>query len=173
MGRSEESMRKDYGSDPWSHPLPIPLIVTYSSDADATTNTAWGVLYGIDKVIPSSGNRTAMTIKKKDAFTISFAGIGHMANADHTSLVSAGQRICRMDESGFHEERSMHIDAQIIPELPAALEYTCENETDNGDMNIITKIANADIDENMPLQIADGIFRSFIRWQLVLQPMSA
>ena len=150
MARSEENMRKDFGSRPWFYPLPVLIIATYNEDGTADAmNAAWGGLYNSDKVIHclSSNHRTTRNIKERGDFTISFADAEHTVNADYVGLVSMDHDNEKMKKSGFNTEKSKHVDAPLIRELPVALECTYEDETDNG--NIIGRIVNISIDEHV------------------------
>ena len=98
-------MRKDFGKKPWMVPLPVLIIATYNEDGTADAmNAAWGGLYDADKVILclSAGHRTTANIKKRKAFTISFANAGHVAESDYVGMVSANSEPDKLKKAGFH-----------------------------------------------------------------------
>ena len=143
-------MRKDFGVKSWFYPLPVLIIGTYNDDGSADAmNAAWGGLYDSDLVelCLSAGHRTTMNLKKRGAFTISFAGAGHVAAADYVGIVSASKESRKMERSGFHVTRSQKVDAPILDELPVTLECEYVKTTEEG--NVIGRIVNISVDESV------------------------
>ena len=98
-------MRKNFGVKFWFYPLPGLIIGTYNDDGSADAmNAAWGGLYDSDLVelCLSAGHRTTVNLKKRGAFTVSFADAGHVAAADYVGIVSANQEPRKLEKSGFH-----------------------------------------------------------------------
>lgn len=143
-------MRKNFGAKSWFYPLPVLIIATYNEDGTADAmNAAWGGLYDADKVeiCISHGHRTYANIEAKGAFTISFADVKNVVSADYVGIVSAKNEPDKMKKSGFHTAKSENVNAPLIEELPVALE--CEYLKTTEDGNVIGKIVNVSIDENV------------------------
>ena len=143
-------MRKDFGVKSWFYPLPVLIIGTYNDDGSADAmNAAWGGLYDSDLVelCLSAGHRTTMNLKKRGAFTISFADADHVAAADYVGIVSANQEPRKLEKSGFHVTHSQKVDAPILNELPVTLECEYVKTTEEG--NVIGRIVNISVDESV------------------------
>ncbi len=143
-------MRKNFGTKSWFYPLPVLIIGTYGEDGTPDAmNAAWGGLYDADKVVLclSSGHKTTENIKKRGAFTISFADAAHVIPSDYVGIVSANTEPDKLEKSGFHPVKSQFVDAPLIEELPVALE--CRFLKENEDGNIIGQIVNVSADENV------------------------
>ena len=143
-------MRKNYGTKSWFYPLPVLIIGSYNEDGSADAmNAAWGGLYDSDKVVLclSDGHKTTANIKKRKAFTVSFADAAHVIPSDYVGLVSANQEPQKLEKSGFHVTKSELVDAPLIDELPVTIE--CSLLKVNEDGNIIGKIENVSIDESV------------------------
>lgn len=142
-------MRKDFGSKPWFYPMPVLVIGTYNADGTADAMTAaWGGLYEADMVelCLSHSHKTFDNISARGAFTVSFADLKHLREADYLGLVSAHSEPDKLAKAGLHAERSALVDAPVIAELPMALE--CELVKVSEDGNVIGRIVNISVDES-------------------------
>lgn len=143
-------MRKNFGVKPWVYPLPVLIIGTYDENGAADAmNAAWGGLYDSDLVVLclSAGHKTTANIKRKRAFTVSFADAAHVTAADYVGLVSGNKEAQKMEKAGFHTIKSTNVDAPLIEELPFTLE--CELVKINEDGNVIGRIVNISADEQI------------------------
>ena len=143
-------MRKNFGANPWFYPLPVLMVGTYNEDGSADVmNAAWGGLYSRDKVVLclSGSHRTTANIKAKGAFTVAFADVAHVVEADYVGLVSANQEPEKMQKSGLHVTKSEFVDAPVVDEFPLALECTLVKVNEDG--NIIGQIVNVSADESI------------------------
>lgn len=143
-------MRKNFGTKSWFYPLPVLIVGTYGEDGRADAmNAAWGGLYDADKVVLclSAGHKTTANIKKRGAFTVSFADKANLAASDYVGIVSANTEPKKMEKSGFHTTKSQFVDAPLIDELPVALECRLLKITEDG--NIIGQIVNVSADESV------------------------
>ena len=134
-------MRKNFGSKTWMYPLPVLIIASYDENGHADAmNAAWGGIYDYNKVMLclSEGHKTTKNIKKKKAFTISFATAEQMAACDYVGIVSGNDTKDKMEKAGFTTVKSEFVDAPIILELPMTLE--CKLIKFNEDGNIIGEI---------------------------------
>ncbi len=126
------------------------IVGTYGEDGQADAmNAAWGGLYDADKVVLclSAGHKTTANIKKRGAFTVSFADKANLVASDYVGIVSANTEPKKMEKSGFHTTKSQFVDAPLIDELPVALECRFLKITEDG--NIIGQIVNVSADESV------------------------
>ena len=143
-------MRTNFGAKPWFYPLPVLIVGSYNPDGTADAmNAAWGGLYDADKVVLclSAGHKTTANIKKRGAFTVSFADKANLVASDYVGIVSANTEPKKMEKSGFHTTKSQFVDAPLIDELPVALECRFLKITEDG--NIIGQIVNVSADESV------------------------
>lgn len=143
-------MRKNFGKKTWFYPLPVLIIGSYDENGKADAmNAAWGGIYDSDKIVLclSENHKTTQNIKKREAFTISFADAAHVVEADYVGLVSANEVEDKLERAGFHTTKSEFIDAPLIDELPMTLE--CKLIKVNEDGNIIGEIVNVTADDSV------------------------
>ena len=143
-------MRKDFGKKTWFYPLPVLIVGSYDENGKADAmNAAWGGIYDQDHVILclSANHKTTQNIKASGAFTVSFADLAHLVEADYVGLVSANDVDDKLEKAGFHATRSLLVDAPVIEELPMTLE--CRLVKVNEDGKLIGEIINVSADESI------------------------
>lgn len=143
-------MRKNFGKKTWMYPLPVLMIGTYGEDGTANVmNAAWGGIYDTCKVVLclSATHKTTENIRKRGAFTVSFADKDHLVAADYVGIVSGNKEPDKFSKAGFHASKSEFVDAPLIDEFPMTLE--CKLEKINEDGNIIGEIVNVSVDESI------------------------
>lgn len=143
-------MRKNFGKKTWFYPLPVLIIGSYDENGKADAmNAAWGGIYDSDKVVLclSENHKTTQNIKKRGAFTVSFADTAHVVEADYVGLVFANEVEDKLERAGFHTTKSEFVDAPLIDELPMTLE--CKLIKVNEDGNIIGEIVNVNADDSV------------------------
>lgn len=143
-------MRKNFGKKTWLYPLPVLIIGSYDENGRADAmNAAWGGIYDTNQVILclSAGHKTTKNIRKKGAFTVSFANAENVVASDYVGIVSANNTPDKMEKAGFHTTKSEFVEAPIIDELPMTLE--CKLVRVNDDGNIIGEIVNVSADESI------------------------
>ena len=143
-------MRKNFGKKTWFYPLPVLIIGSYDENGKADAmNAAWGGIYDSDKVVLclSENHKTTQNIKKRGAFTVSFADTAHVVEADYVGLVSANEVEDKLERAGFHTTKSTFVEAPLIDELPMTLE--CKLIKVNEDGNIIGEIVNVNADDSV------------------------
>lgn len=143
-------MRKNFGKKTWFYPLPVLIIGSYDENGKADAmNAAWGGIYDSDKVVLclSENHKITQNIKKRGAFTVSFADTAHVVEADYVGLVSANEVEDKLERAGFHTTKSEFVDAPLIDELPMMLE--CKLIKVNEDGNIIGEIVNVNADDSV------------------------
>lgn len=143
-------MKKNFGAKTWLYPLPVLIIGTYDENGDADAmNAAWGGIYDNNRVVLclSADHRTTKNIRKKGAFTVSFADEKHVVACDYVGIVSGDKEPDKLKKAGFTVTKSTYVDAPIINELPMALE--CRLVKFNEDGNVIGEIVNVSAEESV------------------------
>ena len=143
-------MRKDFGKQSWSFPLPVLIIATYNEDGSANAmNAAWGGIYDTNQIMLclSADHKTTKNIGLKKAFTVSFADADHVAACDYVGLVSGNKVADKLQKAGFTTSPSKKVDAPVIDQLPVSLE--CELIKINEDGIVIGEIVNVCADESV------------------------
>ena len=132
-------------------PMPVLLIATYNDDGSVNVmNAAWGTMLEMDMVALNltASHKTVKNIKKRKAFTVSFADAAHVAEADYFGVVSGNNTPDKFKKSGLSATKSSFVDAPVINEFPICLECEfVENDIDPDGIDIIGKIVNTSIDE--------------------------
>lgn len=118
-------MKKDFGVKPYLFPMSVALIATYCDDGTVDVmNMAWGTVCAENMVLLniSENHKTAENIKRRGAFTLSFADVAHVKEADFFGSVSANKMPDKFARSGLTAMKSKKVDAPVIQELPISLE---------------------------------------------------
>lgn len=146
-------MKKDIKIQPALFPMPVLLIATYDDQENVDVmNMAWGGIYDEDGVILnlSSSHKTTQNIKEKNAFTLGFATVPLIKEADYFGMVSGNHEPDKFKKSHWHAFKSSHIDAPILEELPVSLECIVEDIVEhNGTSHIIGRIVHVLADEEV------------------------
>lgn len=120
-------MRKNFGPKTFLYPMPVLIIGTYDeTGAPDAMNAAWGGIHDTNQIGICLGadHKTVKNIMKTRAFTVSMADRDHVVAADYVGIVSANKVPDKFARAGFHAEKSEHVNAPIIKELPMTIE--CE-----------------------------------------------
>lgn len=144
-------MRKDFGSKSWVYPMPSFIVAAYDENGQSNAmNAAWGGIYANDKIgiCIAKGHKTTADILVNKAFTVSMATVDQLVACDYVGIESGNKVANKMEKAGFHTEKSTHVNAPIIVELPMTVEcellsYDEENEF------MIGKIVNVSADERV------------------------
>ena len=159
-------MRKNLKPKAYIYPLPVLIVGTYGEDGTPNAmNAAWGGIYDTNQVMVclADDHKTTENIKKRGAFTISFATAQTVAACDYVGIVSANDVPDKLHRAGFHTTKSEYVDAPLIDELPMAVE--CRLLKFNEDGICIGDIVNISADE----KILDGEGRIDVK---LLDPIS-
>ena len=144
-------MRKNFGAKHWLYPQPVLMIATYNEDGTPDImNAAWGGISDSDEIsIAVSGtHKTTENLRRRGAFTVSFATAGQVAACDYVGLVSANNTPDKFTKAGFHAEKSEFVDAPLIRELPFALECNLISY-DEKTSHLFGQIVNVSIDDSV------------------------
>ena len=143
-------MRKDFGKKSWLFPCPVLLIATYDEKGNPDAmNAAWGGIYDTNQVMLclADDHRTAINIRARKAFTVSFADAKHVVEADYVGIVSANDVPDKLQRCNLRVEKSKHVDAPLLVDFPLAIE--CVLNKVNEDGIIVGDIVNVTADESV------------------------
>ena len=105
--------------------MPVFIISTYDEKgAPDAMNAAWGGIAEENRIsiCLDRSHKTTANILSRKAFVVSMATEGFVAECDYVGIVSANDVPDKFEKSGFHAEKSAHVDAPLIKELPMAVE---------------------------------------------------
>lgn len=166
-------MRKDLGVQPAVFPMPVLMVAAYDENGTVgVMNAAWGMICGHDKIalFIDEDHKTTKNIKAVKAFTVSLADKDHMDVADFYGIASGNKMPDKFAKSGYHAEKSTHVNAPVITEFPVALECELAEIVETENMYaIVGKIVNVNADEKVisengkvdPLKLNALIFDQF------------
>lgn len=166
-------MRKDLGVQPAVFPMPVLIVAAY--DAEGTVqlmNAAWGMTCSSDKIalFIDADHATTKAIRETKAFTVSLADRDHMDGADYFGIATGNKMPDKFAKSGYHAEKSAHVNAPVITEFPVTLECELAEVTDTENVKaVVGKIVNVNADEKVlsdngkidPLKLNALIFDQF------------
>ena len=114
-------MRKNLGSKPYLLPMPVLVIGTYNEDESANAmNVAYASLRD-EKTISlyiSRSHKTTDNILRTQAFTVGFADLMHLPDADYVGCVSGNTVTDKVDRTGLDPIPSEFVDAPVFDALP-------------------------------------------------------
>ena len=166
-------MRKDLGKQPAVFPMPVLMVTAYDENGTVQVmNAAWGMICGMDKIalFIDEDHATTKAIRKTRAFTVSLADRDHMDAADYYGIATGNKMPDKFARSGYHAEKSRHVNAPIITEFPVALECELAEITETENIHaVVGTIVNVSADEKVlsdngkvdPLKLNALIFDQF------------
>ena len=125
-------MRKNFQNIGF-YPQPVLVIGTYDENGTPDAmNVGWGGLVGsvYVELNISEGHKTTANLRKKGAFTVSFADQAHLVEADYVGLVSGNTTPDKIAKAGLHPLKSEFVDAPLFEEFPLTLECEVAEITD-------------------------------------------
>lgn len=166
-------MRKELGVQPALFPMPVLMVAAY--DANGTVqvmNAAWGTICDMDKVALciDEDHATTKAIRQTKAFTVSLADREHMDVADYYGIATGNKLPDKFAKSGYHAEKSAHVDAPIITEFPVTMECELAEVVDTENLHaVVGRIVNVSAEEKVlsengkvdPLKLNALIFDQF------------
>ena len=164
-------MRKNFQNIGF-YPQPVLVIGTYDENGTPDAmNVGWGGLVGsvYVELNISEGHKTTANLRKKGAFTVSFADQAHLVEADYVGLVSGNTTPDKIARAGLHPLKSEFVDAPLFEEFPLTLECEVAEITDGpGGLRVIGRVVNMSADESIlgedGLVDADGSAASTASW---------
>lgn len=166
-------MRKDLGKQLAVFPMPVLMVTAYDENGTVQVmNAAWGMICGMDKIalFIDEDHATTKAIRKTGAFTVSLADRDHMDAADYYGIATGNKMSDKFARSGYHAEKSTHVNAPIITEFPLALECELAENTETENIHaVVGTIINVSADEKVlsengkvdPLKLNALIFDQF------------
>lgn len=132
-------------------PMPVLMVATYNEDGSVNVmNAAWGTMIESDIVAINitETHKTAINIKNKKAFTVSFANAKYVVEADYFGVESGNKDNKKFEKSGLTYTPSVNVDAPVINEFPICLECEfIEYQSDEYGIGVVGKVVNTLIDE--------------------------
>ena len=146
-------MRKDLGKQPALFPMPVLMVTAYDQSGTVQVmNAAWGMICDMDKIalFIDEDHATTKAIRQTKAFTVSLADRDHIDVADYYGIATGNKMPDKFAKSGYHAEKSAHVNAPIITEFPVAMECELAEivETDNLHA-VVGTIVNVSADEKV------------------------
>ena len=166
-------MRKDLGVQPAVFPMPVLMVAAYDENGVVNVmNAAWGMISGHDKIslFIDKDHKTTKNIRKAKAFTVSIADKDHMDVADFYGIASGNTMPDKFEKSGYHAEKSPHVNAPIITEFPVTLECELAEIVETENLHaVVGTIVNVSAEEKVlsengkidPLKLNALIFDQF------------
>lgn len=143
---------KNLGAKSVITPQAVLLIATYDENGkEDVMNAAWGGQCGPKHIAINIGShQTTDNIRKKGAFTVSFADSETHVPADYVGLVSAKNEPDKMKKAGFTFTKSEFVDAPVINEMKLTIECrVVETMESAGENRFVGEIVNARADESI------------------------
>ena len=146
-------MRKDLGKQPAVFPMPVLMIAAYDKNGTVQVmNAAWGMVCDMDKIalFIDEDHATTKAIRQTGAFTVSIADREHMDVADFFGIATGNKMPDKFAKSGYHEEKSSHVNAPIITEFPVTMECELAEIVETENLHaVVGKIVNTSADERV------------------------
>ena len=120
-------MKKDLGKLPAVFPMPVLMVAAYDENGVVgVLNAAWGTICAEDKIALciDEDHKTTKNIRVSKAFTVALADRDHMDRADFFGIATGNKMPDKFARSGYHAEKSAHVNAPVITEFPLTME--CE-----------------------------------------------
>lgn len=145
--------RKDLGSQPALYPMPVLIVAAYDlSGTVQAMNAAWGMICDMDKIalFIDEDHATTKAIRQTKAFTVSLADKDHMDVADFFGIATGNKMADKFQRTGYHAEKSSHVNAPIITEFPVTMECELVDVVENESLHaVVGKIVNVSADEKV------------------------
>lgn len=146
-------MRKDLGKQAAVFPMPVLMVAAYDQGGTVQVmNAAWGMISSGDKIALFINERHATTkaIHQTGAFTVSIADHDHMDVADYYGIATGNTLPDKFVQSGYHAEKSAHVNAPVITEFPVTMECELAEVVQTENIHaIVGTIVNVSADEKV------------------------
>ena len=146
-------MRKDLGKVPAVFPMPVLMVAAYDENGTVQVmNAAWGMICDMDKIalFIDEDHATTKAIRKTGAFTVSLADKEHMDVADFFGIATGNKMPDKFARSGYHEEKSVFVNAPVITEFPVTMECELAEIAETANLHaVVGTIVNVSADEKV------------------------
>ena len=133
--------------------MPVLLVAAYDEAGVVNVmNAAWGMICDMDKIalFIDEDHKTTKNIHAVKAFTVSLADRAHLADADFFGIATGNKMPDKFARTGFHAEKSAHVNAPIISEFPVTLECELAEIVDTENLHaVVGRIVNVSADEKV------------------------
>lgn len=166
-------MRKDLGIQPAVFPMPVLMVAAYDENGTVQVmNAAWGMICASDRIalFINESHATTKAIRQTKAFTVSIADRDHMDVADYYGIATGNNIPDKFAKSGYHAEKSTHVNAPVITEFPVTMECELAEITQTESLHaVVGTITNVSADEAVlsedgkidPMKLQAMIFDQF------------
>ena len=148
-------MKKDFGVKTWLLPMPVLMVASYGEgDVPNVMAAAWGGTGSDDllTVCIDSGHKTWANIEKRKAFTVAVGVESQVKACDALGSVSGNEIPDKVAKAGWHTDKSAHVDAPVVRELP--LVFECKLVSMDPDTCLVVgRVVNVAADESV---LTDG-----------------
>ncbi len=137
------------------YPLPVLIIGSFDENGVANAmNAAWGTVCDTNQVliVISANHKSTKNILLKKEFTLSFADVNNVIEADYVGIVSGNDDINKIMKTKWTVSKAGFVDAPIFEELPLTLECKVV-EYDEDKEILIGEVMNITADESI---LTDG-----------------
>lgn len=144
-------MRKDLGVKPAIYPMPVLVIGTYDENGTANAMTAaWAGISEFNEIsiCIDNGHKTAETVVKSGAFTVSVTDKKNLLAADFVGVVSGHNDPDKLKKTGWTVKKSDKVNAPYFEELPMTLECKLKSYTKET-CRLVGEIVNVSVDESI------------------------
>ena len=146
-------MRRDLGKQPAVFPMPVLMVAAYDNNGTVQVmNAAWGMICDMDKIalFIDEDHATTKAIRATKAFTVSLADKDHMDVADYFGIATGNKVPDKFARSGYHQEKSGHVNAPVITEFPVTMECELAEITETENLHaVVGRIVNVSADEKV------------------------
>lgn len=132
--------------------MPVLIIAAYDAEGKVQLmNAAWGMTSTVDKLTLaiSPGHATTKAIRESKAFTVSIADKAHVIEADYVGMASGNNVPDKFERSGFKAEKSSHVNAPVLVDLPICMECQLDSILEDTDNIVVGKVVNTTADEKV------------------------
>lgn len=148
-------MKRDFGVKTWLLPMPVLMVGSYDEDGVPNVMTAaWGGTGSDDllTVCIDSGHKTWANIEKRKAFTVAVGVESQVKACDALGCVSGNKVSDKVARVGWHTDKSAHVDAPVVRELP--LVFECDLVSmDESTCLVVGRVVNVAAEESV---LTDG-----------------
>ena len=132
-------------------PQPVLIIGTYDKNGKPNAmNAAWGGQWDAQEIMIAMGaHATTENLNNCRDFTVAFATQQTMVAADFVGIVSARHHPDKIEKTGWHCEKSEHVNAPVFTDFPMTLECRIKAKIDESEEGyfIVAEIVNILVDE--------------------------
>ncbi|MEE0979923.1 MAG: flavin reductase [Muribaculaceae bacterium] len=142
---------KNFKPKAWMLPQPVLIIGTYDSDGTPNAmNAAWSGQWDMNEIMISMGSHaTTENLKRCADFTVAFATVDTMTEADYVGIVSGKTHHDKIKNTGWKAVKGENVNAPVFNVFPMTMECRVKeklNESETG-CYIIAEIINIVCDE--------------------------